>query len=75
MAALAELARVTRSDGAVLASVFGAAAPHPSKQAIDAMAARYGFVAPVWHQRLKDTFERRLNDRESLASSAREAES
>jgi ubiquinone/menaquinone biosynthesis C-methylase UbiE len=73
VAALAELARVTRSDGAVLASVFGADVPHPSKQAIDAVAARHGFVAPVWHQRLKDTLEKRLNDRESLASSARQA--
>jgi len=71
--ALRELSRVTRPTGAVLASVFGAAPPHPSKDAIDAVARRYGFTAPDWHRRLKDEFEPQTATPDALATLAREA--
>lgn len=71
--ALRELARITRTTGAVLASVFGEAPPHPSKDAIDAVARRYGFTAPAWHRRLKDEFEPQTSTPDALAALARQA--
>ncbi len=57
----------------MLASVFGAAPPHPSKDAIDAVARRYGFTAPGWHRRLKDEFEPQTATPDALAALARQA--
>jgi ubiquinone/menaquinone biosynthesis C-methylase UbiE len=71
--ALRELARVTRPSGAVLVSVFGTAPPHPSKDAIDAVARGFGFTAPAWHRRLKDEFEPQTATPEALAALARQA--
>jgi ubiquinone/menaquinone biosynthesis C-methylase UbiE len=73
IAALRELARITRPSGAVLVSVFGEAPPHPSKDAIDAVARRFGFTAPAWHRRLKDEFEPQTATPEALAALARRA--
>jgi ubiquinone/menaquinone biosynthesis C-methylase UbiE len=67
---LRELARVTRPGGAVLVSVFGQAPAHPSKDAIDAVAAGYGFAAPDWYVRMKDTFELQATTPEALAALA-----
>ena len=61
-ATLAELARVTKPDGGVLASVFGAAPPHPSKDAIDRVAASYGFTPPGWYRVFKDARDTPLQD-------------
>jgi ubiquinone/menaquinone biosynthesis C-methylase UbiE len=61
-ATLAELARVTKPDGGVLASVFGAAPPHPSKDAIDRVAASYGFAEPGWYRVFKDARDTPLRD-------------
>jgi ubiquinone/menaquinone biosynthesis C-methylase UbiE len=61
-ATLAELARVTKPDGGVLASVFGASAPHPSKEAIDRVAASYGFTEPGWYRVFKDARDTPLQD-------------
>ena len=47
-AALAELARVTRPGGAVLASTF-AASRSPAKEAFDTVAERHGWRSPAWH--------------------------
>jgi ubiquinone/menaquinone biosynthesis C-methylase UbiE len=71
--ALRELARITRPTGAVLVSVFGEAPPHPSKDAIDAVARSYGFTAPGWHRRLKDEFEPQTATPDALAALARQA--
>jgi ubiquinone/menaquinone biosynthesis C-methylase UbiE len=70
---LRELTRVTRPDGAVLASVFGAAPPHPSKDAIDAVAARHGFTVPDWYRRMKTSFEAQVATQEALARLGRDA--
>jgi ubiquinone/menaquinone biosynthesis C-methylase UbiE len=67
---LRELARVTRPDGAVLVSVFGQAPAHPSKEAIDAVAAGYGFAPPDWYLRMKDTFELQATSPEAVTSLA-----
>lgn len=49
LAGLRELARVTRSGGFVLASVFGEARD-PAKEAIDAVLVARGWWPPVWYQ-------------------------
>jgi SAM-dependent methyltransferase len=70
---LRELARVTRPGGAVLVSVFGQAPPHPSKEAIDAVAAGYGFATPAWYLRMKDTFELQATTPEALTALAHQS--
>jgi ubiquinone/menaquinone biosynthesis C-methylase UbiE len=69
---LRELARVTRPGGVVLVSVFGQAPAHPSKEAIDAVAARFGFATPDWYLRMKDTFELQATTPEVLSTLARD---
>jgi ubiquinone/menaquinone biosynthesis C-methylase UbiE len=70
---LRELARVTRPGGAVLVSVFGQAPAHPSKEAIDAVAAHHGFTAPDWYRQMKDTFELQATTPEALTTLARQS--
>jgi ubiquinone/menaquinone biosynthesis C-methylase UbiE len=70
---LRELARVTRPGGAVLVSVFGQAPAHPSKDAIDAVAAGYGFAIPAWYSRMKDTFELQATTPEALNALAHQS--
>jgi len=50
---LAELARVTRPGGAVLAAVFSAASSHAARDLIDASAQESGCVVPAWYGELK----------------------
>jgi SAM-dependent methyltransferase len=52
VAGLAELRRVTRPGGAVLASTFSVDRA-PAKDAIDRVAARHGFVTPGWYADLQ----------------------
>jgi SAM-dependent methyltransferase len=66
----AELGRVIRTGGAVLASVFGAAPSHPSKDTIHAVAAQYGYRPPRWHRQLKDTFEAQVSSPDHLVGYA-----
>jgi len=49
---VAELARVCRPAGRVVATTFGAE-DHPVKPVVDAVLADYGFVTPEWYCRLK----------------------
>jgi SAM-dependent methyltransferase len=51
-AGVAELARVCRPAGRVIATTFGAE-DHPVKPAVDAVLAGYGFVVPEWYRTLK----------------------
>ncbi len=70
---LRELARVTRPSGAVLVSVFGQAPAHPSKEAIDVVAAGYGFASPTWYLRMKDTFELQATTPDALTALAHQS--
>jgi len=71
--ALAELARVVRPGGAVLASTWAAERPDPVKTAIDAVITAWGWVAPAWYQAMKTEVEPTSGDPARLAAAAREA--
>lgn len=69
-AGLAELARVVRQGGIVLASSF-ADGPQPvEKAAVDEVAARYGYVAPDWYSEFKRELEPRVGDPDLLRALA-----
>jgi SAM-dependent methyltransferase len=51
-AGLAELRRVTRPGGAVLVSTFADARP-AAKNAVDAVAVRYGYAPPDWYAQVQ----------------------
>ena len=55
--ALAELVRVVRPGGSVLATSYPAGATHPVKQAVDAVLTSFGYEPPPWYQHLKATGE------------------
>ena len=69
-AALVETRRVSR---AVVASAFSAGWTHPAKAMVDAVAARHGFVLPVWYVWLKTDVEPSVDDPARLATLARDA--
>src|SRR5229473_48507 len=54
-AGLAELARVTRPGGAVLAAVFSTTSGDPARDRIDAVAQDAGWQIPAWYTQLKTT--------------------
>jgi len=56
---VAELVRVCRSAGRVIATTFGAE-DHPVKPAVDGVLADYGFVTPEWYRTLKQELIPRL---------------
>ena len=59
--ALAEMRRVVRPGGRVIAAVFGAAPAGASKDVIDEVAGDYGYVPPTWYVALKTRTEPRSN--------------
>ena len=61
---LAELRRVTRAGGAVLASTFSGDRS-VAKRAVDVVAADYGFVAPDWYTGFRDSAQA-FEDTESV---------
>lgn len=71
--ALAEARRVVRRGGAVLASTFGEARPHPVKAQIDAVLQRSGYAPPAWYLRLKTVLEPRVATAAELSECARAA--
>jgi SAM-dependent methyltransferase len=70
-AGLAELGRVTAAGGWVLASVFGNDRA-PAKVAVDAVAARYGFVTPGWYAD-QQRFAAAIGTVEAMTEAARRA--
>jgi SAM-dependent methyltransferase len=50
---LHELHRVTVPGGALLATTFDGLPKHPAKGVVDAVAARFGFVAPAWYDGMR----------------------
>jgi ubiquinone/menaquinone biosynthesis C-methylase UbiE len=71
--ALAELHRVVKPAGLVIAAVFGAAPSNASKDVVDLVAAEHGFVAPAWHETLKTRTEPLTNTPELLRACAEAA--
>ena len=72
--ALREAARVTGPGGPVLAGVFGATGVrHAVTPIVESLAAKRGWTAPAWYQRLKEQLEPQVATRESLARLARAA--
>ena len=55
VAGLAELVRVTRSGGSVLACVYAATSTSAARDAIDDVARAEGWQAPAWYAHLKAT--------------------
>jgi ubiquinone/menaquinone biosynthesis C-methylase UbiE len=66
---VAELARVCRPGGRVVATTFGAE-DHPVKPAVDAVLAGYGFVTPEWYRSLKSELIPRLGTPQGFAQVA-----
>jgi SAM-dependent methyltransferase len=73
-AALAELARVVRPGGAVLATVAAATSAHRAvRDRIDAVVADAGFVPPPWYAHLTTVQAPQLGDVPAMAAAARAA--
>jgi SAM-dependent methyltransferase len=68
--ALAEMRRVVRPAGLVVAAVFGASPPNASKEIVDEVARNFGFEAPGWYVTLKSSAEPRSNTPELLRECA-----
>lgn len=71
--ALAELSRVTRPGGAVLAAVFSSNSRSQARDRIDAIALAAGWQAPGWYAKLKTTAAPLLGSRAGMASATQEA--
>jgi hypothetical protein len=72
-AALAELVRVTRRDGALLACVYANASRSEARDAVDDAARREGWVVPDWYIDLKQQATPRLGTAENMARAAKTA--
>jgi ubiquinone/menaquinone biosynthesis C-methylase UbiE len=68
--ALAEMRRVVKPLGAIIAAVFGAAPTNASKDVVDRIAADYGFVAPAWYTTFKSHTEPLTNTPERFRACA-----
>ena len=71
--ALREARRVVRRDGVVVVGVHAAKSAGAHKDIVDRVAARFGFVQPSWHDRLKQELEPLTNTRSALAECASRA--
>jgi ubiquinone/menaquinone biosynthesis C-methylase UbiE len=72
-AGLAELARVTRPGGAVLASVFGNDSRSDARDRIDEAAAAAGWQVPDWYRQMKTAAAPILGTAAAMAAAARAA--
>jgi ubiquinone/menaquinone biosynthesis C-methylase UbiE len=71
---LAELARVTRPGGAILAAVFANDSRSAARDLIDAAAAAAGWTVPTWYLEMKTTAVPILSTAAAMAAAAREAD-
>ncbi|HEV7828721.1 MAG TPA: class I SAM-dependent methyltransferase [Pseudonocardiaceae bacterium] len=71
--ALAELARVVRPGGVVLASTWAGGRRDPVKAAADAVLCSWGWVPPAWYQEMQRQLEQVSGNPERLAATARQA--
>jgi SAM-dependent methyltransferase len=72
-AGLAELARVTRPGGAILAAVFANNSRSAARDRIDAAASAAGWEAPAWYHELKATAAATLGTADAMATAAHTA--
>jgi ubiquinone/menaquinone biosynthesis C-methylase UbiE len=72
-AGLAELARVTRPGGAVLAAVFGNDSHSDARDRIDAAALAAGWQVPDWYRQMKTAAAPLLGTSAGMAAAARAA--
>jgi len=70
---LAELARVTRPGGAILAAVFGTESHSEARDRIDAAALAAGWQVPQWYREMKAVAVPLLGSAEAMAAAARQA--
>ncbi len=73
VAALRELARVTRRGGAVLASTYATSSSSTVRDRIDAVAASEGYEAPEWYRHMKAVIAPLLGDAPAMAAAAETA--
>jgi ubiquinone/menaquinone biosynthesis C-methylase UbiE len=73
VAALAEVLRVLRPGGVLLASTFGVGPEHPVKAVVEEVARRHGWSPPDWYDRLKAEAGDPLADPDRFAALARRA--
>jgi ubiquinone/menaquinone biosynthesis C-methylase UbiE len=73
VAAMAELARVTRPDGAILAAVFSNQSRSEARDRIDTLALAAGWQVPRWYAELKATTVPVLGSHTAMAAAARQA--
>jgi SAM-dependent methyltransferase len=71
--ALAEMRRVVRPRGLVVAAVFGEVPARASKDAVDQVARDFGYEPPAWYVRLKTQTEPRSNTPALLRACAESA--
>ena len=71
--ALAEMRRVVAPGGLVVAAVFGASPPSAAKEAIEEVAAGFGFRRPEWYVTFKTVTEPRSNTPDLLRGCAEAA--
>ena len=67
---LAELARVTRLGGAILAAVFASSSRSEARDRIDATAAAAGWQAPAWYREMKTAAAPLLGTAPAMATAA-----
>ena len=70
---LAELARVTRPGGAILAAVFANDSRSEARDRIDAAAVAAGWQAPAWYREMKTAAAPVLGTAEAMAAAAHAA--
>jgi SAM-dependent methyltransferase len=73
VAGLGELARTARPGARLLASVFGLSYTHPGREAIDAVATRWGWQAPAWYVETKERAVPLLASPGAMGDAARSA--
>ena len=74
-AGLREASRVTRPDGAILASAYAHDDAHPAKQAVEEAARALGWAPPAWYEAIRAEAVPQLATAEGMEAAAREADS
>jgi ubiquinone/menaquinone biosynthesis C-methylase UbiE len=73
VAGLAELARVTRANGAILAAVFANDSRSAARDRIDAVATATGWQRPSWYREMKASVVPLLGTADTMAAAAHAA--